>query len=104
VADLGPFAYLDAAATVDPTSKTLTLCIINRHQENSTIAALMTVGGSITGSVQVYEVNGRSSTSVNSFDDPNAVGIREGTIQAARGKLNYRFPAHSVTVLKAAYE
>ena len=37
---------------------------------------------------------------MNSFAAPGVVDVRESTVQAPGGRLECRFPAHSVSVLR----
>jgi len=48
----------------------------------------------------VSEVNGASPEVMNSFERPNAVGVKEQRLDVAGPSFEYTFPAHSVTVLR----
>jgi alpha-L-arabinofuranosidase len=47
-----------------------------------------------------YEVNGGNPDIVNSFEQPQAVGVQEHHLDLAGQDVTYTFPAHSLTVLK----
>ena len=104
LAGLEPFDYLDAAATIDPGTHTLTLCVVNRHPELDLMAELVLRHGEARGKGEVYEINGPSVTARNSFDEPGVVGVTHDTWPVRGSRLDYTFRAHSVTVLKAVYE
>ena len=49
------------------------------------------------------EVNGPDVAAVNSFENPGAVDVREHRRTAEGRRLEHRFPAHSVNVLRFEY-
>jgi alpha-N-arabinofuranosidase len=99
VADLGPFPVLDAAATCDREGRRFTLAVVNRDRDRDVEATirLADVGGALRGTAHV--VNGPEPSTVNSFAEPDAVGVAEQPLRAADGRLQWSFPAHSATVL-----
>jgi alpha-N-arabinofuranosidase len=100
VADLGPFKLLDAVATCDPTGRKVTLAVVNRDKGREHRVTIQFVGGSARSGVTVAEVNGAGPDVVNSFDHPDAVGVREQQMRLGGSSFEYAFPAHSVTVLR----
>jgi len=114
VADLGPFALLDAAATCDPSGRDITLAVVNRDRERTVAAAVRLADGRIAPGAVAYEVTGASPEASNSFETPQAVGVRERRIvpqdgrqegrasgtQTGGDEIVYEFPAHSVAVLR----
>jgi len=100
VADLGPFAMLDASATCDVAAGTLTLFVVNRAQDRSHAATIDLSGAEISGAVQMSEVNGPTVAAMSSFERPDAVGARERRLEPRGGTLAYDFPAHSLSVLR----
>jgi alpha-N-arabinofuranosidase len=104
LADLGPFPYLDVAATADPKAHKLTLCVVNRHMESDLPADLVLLGGQVMGEGKRYEINGARVTTRNSFDEPAAVSVRQDNYRANGSQFSYRFPAHSVTALILTYQ
>jgi alpha-L-arabinofuranosidase len=100
VADLGPFKFLDAAATCDPTGRQVMLAVVNRDRDRSHQATVQLTGGSVAAGVQVSEVNGASPEVMNSFERPDAVGVKEQRLGLTGSSFEYTFPAHSVTVLR----
>lgn len=102
VADLGPFKLLDVAATRDEDRQEITLTVVNRDRENPIRADVILQDGKRVRSAQASEVNGAGIGAVNSFEQPNAVGVTEREVQLDGDLLAYAFPAHSVTVLRLA--
>jgi alpha-N-arabinofuranosidase len=101
--DLGPFDYLDVAATVDPGSHALTLCVVNRHLERALPAELLLHGGQATGQGEISEINGPDIAARNSFEQPDAVGVSQDVWDPKGARPDYTFPAHSISVLKVGY-
>ncbi len=100
VADLGPVAMLDASATCDVAAGALTLFDVNRDRDRSHAATIDLAGAKISGAVQVSEVNGSGVAAMNSFELPDVVGVRERRLEAGGNKLEYDFPANSLSVLR----
>jgi alpha-N-arabinofuranosidase len=100
VADLGPFKLLDAVATCDATGRQLTVVVVNRDRDREHRATIQLVGGIARSGVNVAEVNGAGPEAMNSFEQPEAVGVREGRVSLGGSTFEYVFPAHSVTLLR----
>ena len=100
VADLGPFQLLDVTATCDAAGSALTLAVVNRDKDQSHKATIDLGGAQVTGEIQVSEVTGPGVGAVNSFERPDAVGVRERTVDAQGRTLDYEFPAKSISVLR----
>jgi alpha-N-arabinofuranosidase len=94
VADLGPFALLDVAATC--TGAELCVAIVNRSRDQSVNASIEVVGRAIGSPLTAYVVNGPEPGSQNSFEQPEVVGVQQRTVDGASVDL----PAHSVTILR----
>jgi alpha-L-arabinofuranosidase len=102
VADLGPFPVLDAIATKSGPHDELMISVINRSPDDDVTAEIRIAGAADVTSAVVAEVNGTDWKVTNSFAQPEAVAVREGSIEKFSSGMKYRFPAHSVTVLTAA--
>lgn len=100
VSDLGPFKLLDVAATRDEGRQGITVTVVNRDQENPVRADVILQDGARARAARASEINGTSIGAVNSFEQPDAVGVFEREIHLDGGNLAYTFPAHSVTVLR----
>ena len=99
VADLGPFPMLDVTATCDQAGDTLVLGVVNRDRDRpiSTTIELQDGRSAVRG--VAYEVNGDGPEVLNTFERPDAVGVRERRLGSG-ACLDYEFPAHSVTLLR----
>jgi len=100
VADLGPFAMLDASATCDAGGGRLTLTVINRDRDRGHRASIELGGGAIKDDVTVEEVNGPGVDATNSFENPRAVDVRETRLSARGQRFEHEFPAHSISVMR----
>ncbi len=100
IADLGPFKLLDAVATCDATGRQVTLAVVNRDRDREHRASIQLVGRSARAGVTIAEVNGAGPDAMNSFEHPEAVGVREERMNLGGSTFEYVFPAHSVTVLR----
>jgi alpha-N-arabinofuranosidase len=97
VADLGPFQALDVVATRDEERRTLTVAVTNRHPAEAIEASVEVAGADGWAAGRVYEVGGRSPADANSFAQPTRVAVTERSLEASE---HYRFPPHSLTVLR----
>jgi alpha-N-arabinofuranosidase len=100
VADLGPFQLLDAVATCDAAGRELTLAVVNRDRDRSHAATIDLGAAAAADPVAVSEVNGPDVGATNSFEAPRLVDVRERRLAAGGSRLEYEFPAHSVTVAR----
>jgi alpha-N-arabinofuranosidase len=100
VADLGPFALLDATATCDTAAGTLTLAVVNRDRDRGHTATIDLGGAEVAEGLQVSEVTGPDVGATNTFEHPNAVGVRERRVELPGGKLEHEFPARSLSILR----
>jgi alpha-N-arabinofuranosidase len=98
VAELGPFSLLDVSGTLDPDSNALCIAVVNRSRDQALSTSIDLGGRTFSGPVSGSIVDGPSVSSVNSFEQPEAVSPRE--VHLEPGALTYDFPAHSVTVLR----
>jgi alpha-L-arabinofuranosidase len=100
VADLGPFSLLDATATCDASAGTLTLCVVNRDEYHGHTAAIDLGRVAVTGDLRVSEVTGPDVEATNSFERPDTVSVTERKVDASGARLDYEFPARSLSVLR----
>jgi alpha-L-arabinofuranosidase len=78
----------------------LTLAVVNRDPERDHTATVDLGDAAATGGIAVAEVNGSDVGAVNSFESPRAVDVRETWVAVEGRRFPYRFPAHSLTVLR----
>ena len=100
VADLGPFKVLDVTAVRDPKTRTVNVAVVNRDLRRDVEATLQIAGAPTDAAGLAYEVNAPSVECFNSFEGPDEVSVVERPLEAAGADFTYRFPAHSLTVLK----
>jgi alpha-N-arabinofuranosidase len=100
IADLGPFPFLDAAATCDAPGRAVVLSVVNRHRERDLEATVDLGATEVADGMAVAEVNGPDVAAENSFETPRTVDVREGRVDGGGRRFTYRFPAHSITFLR----
>jgi alpha-N-arabinofuranosidase len=100
IADLGPFRFLDASATCDPAGRQVTLAVINRDKDRPHTATIRFTGGAAMSGIDVAEVSGPEPSATNSFDRPDAVGVREHRMRTGGSQVEYAFPPHSLSMLQ----
>jgi alpha-N-arabinofuranosidase len=99
VADLGPFKALDACATTDAAGHEIIIAVINRDCERAIPTTFHLSDIAVQPEATIYEVNGSGPNAVNSFEEPQAVTVRESRHTFSDGTISYTFPAHSLTLL-----
>ena len=100
VADLGPFKFLDAVAVTDSGAGNVTLAVINRDLTRYVEAAIVIADTAGPVDAVAYEINASSVDAVNSIEAPQAVNVVERGAMSLGSSSIYRFPAHSLTVLR----
>src|SRR5437870_1948301 len=100
VADLGPFKLLEVAATCDTSGHDLTVAVVNLDRERAHAATVQLADGATMTGVAAYEVHGANPEVSNSFEQPEAVTVREQLLEVADHSFTYTFPAHSLTLLR----
>lgn len=102
--------YLDISATVNEKCDILTLCVVNRHKEES-IETNLELKKFLAGQGKIYEINGNKGPMISSLRatgptvedteyDPEVCFVQEKELNRAGEHFSYTFPAHSVTILK----
>ena len=98
VADLGPFPLLDAVAVIDSAGG-LGLAVVNRSLNEDITAPIAISDGRQPYRGVAYELNAGDVDALNSMSNPQAVTVAERPVGSSASSLEYRFPAHSLTVL-----
>lgn len=91
--------YIDISATTNEGGTMLTLAIVNRHPTAEIPVDFVLEGFSPQKSCEVYEVNGPSLDSTNTFDHPNDVTVKRRTLSGIASDFRQTFPAHSLSML-----
>jgi alpha-L-arabinofuranosidase len=74
------------------------LAVTNRDPVNAIPAALEIVGATRPVSARVFEINGPDVHANNSFEQPDAVNVRERALED--GAAQWVFAAHSISLLR----
>jgi len=90
---------LDVSATLDARGKRLAVNVVNRSKDQELTAEILLDAGRFAGPVKAEIINGPDVKSVNTFDAPDIVGVREASLQASGTRFETSFEPHSVTVL-----
>lgn len=91
--------YLDVSAVYNESDNRLILNVVNRHETSPVSAVIEIQTGEIKGKVIISEVNGNSTSSVNTSKEQN---VSINTLEKeGRGKIiHHDFSAHSFTQIK----
>jgi alpha-L-arabinofuranosidase len=100
VADLGPFALLDVAATCDREGHNLTVTVVNRAPDRAIPATIQLTDAVAERGIAVRTVSGAGPDAANSFAHPDTVGVSDQHLELGGATFDYAYPAHSVTVLR----
>ena len=98
----GPeIAYLDVSATRNPTAGEVFVNVLNRSKDRD-ITASIEAGGPVGPTVGVWQMNHPDLKATHTFGDDGRVRpvTREDTVTTRAGAFSYRFPAHSLTILR----
>ncbi|MBN1360672.1 MAG: hypothetical protein JW993_08775 [Sedimentisphaerales bacterium] len=90
--------YLDVSAAYD--NGQVTLCVLNRHQDQAMATNIICQEGRFTGSLEVYEVNGPDIKAMNDFGSEPVKMVQKPAVRASGQNLTYSFPPHSFTLMK----
>jgi alpha-L-arabinofuranosidase len=91
--------YLDVSATTDEKNQKLTLAVVNRHPTSDIAVDILIDGFKPQAAGDLYEVNGPSLDSTNTFAEPNNVVVKKRAISGAASSFQQTFAAHSLSVL-----
>jgi alpha-N-arabinofuranosidase len=101
---VGEFKYLDVSATYRPSSRELFINVLNRSRDQEMATRIESQAGRPASRVDVWELNHADLKATHTFGDDKKVRPVTRTIDVAvQGDgFVYRFPAHSLTILKVA--
>lgn len=100
IADLGPFAVLDVAASRDENRGRLTVSVVNRSADAPVEATIELAGATVRGEAVVHVVTGKAPETENSFAEPENVTAVTGREAVAGASVTRTFPALSHTVIE----
>jgi alpha-L-arabinofuranosidase len=92
--------YLDVSTTTDNDKKALSLAVVNRHRSQPIATTIHLRNARTDGNARVFEINGASAETENSFSQPNNVLIEQKSPISVGSTFDYSFPAHSISMLK----
>ncbi len=91
--------YLDVSATYQDDGEVI-INVVNRHKEEAITTDLLSQTGVFEGPFEVYEINGPTVKTRNSFEEQPIQTEQQDDLEASGDSFTYTFPAHSVTMLK----
>lgn len=90
--------YMDVSATYQ--NGQFALAVINRHRDQAITTEIISQEGDFEGKMQVFEINGAGIKSANDFDEEQVKTVEKSPVSPKGNKLTYRFPPHSLTIIK----
>ncbi|MBS7641538.1 hypothetical protein KEJ12_07920, partial [Candidatus Bathyarchaeota archaeon] len=91
--------FIDSSATITRDGRILYLYLVNRHEtEPAYIQTSFRGFKPLKGYMQT--VAGETIESKNTFEDPNAVKIEEGSVKVENGKAAFELKPHSVNIIR----
>ena len=96
----GAVPYLDVSAALS--EGMLVLNVVNRHQTEAVEADFEAQDAKFGGEFEVAEVNGPDIKAENDFGSTKVSATKRST-SASGGRLTYKFPPHSYTMLKGSF-
>lgn len=91
--------YLDVSATTDEGNQKLTLAVVNRHPTTDLAVDIVIEGFKPQSTCDLYELNGPSLDSSNTFAAPDTVAVKKRSISGAGAAFRQTFAAHSLSVM-----
>ena len=93
--------YLDVTAVLNDSSGVLVVNVVNRHETDAITADIVLQTGEFTGNVKVNEVSG-AIPAAGAARTEGSVSTATRDIKFKGSKINYSFPAHTLTQLQIA--
>ncbi|MFU8888231.1 MAG: alpha-N-arabinofuranosidase [Trueperaceae bacterium] len=90
---------LDVSATLDSASKRLAVYLVNRSQGETAETTVELQRGRFAAEGELHVINGPDIKAANTFDRPDAVGVRRSRVAAGGTALDLALEPHSVTAL-----
>lgn len=92
--------YLDVSAAYNAEMKEIIINVVNRHKEKDIEAEIISQDGAFSGQASIEEVNGPEIKATNSLQEQK-VKIVKKEIGVSGGRISYKFPPHSFTMIRA---
>ena len=102
VADLGPFALVDAAATVSADRRRLTLTLVNRNPDEAETAAIVLRDQAFSGPARIRTLTAERGGHSRALPDVEGAQLAEGSETGSGASLTLTLPAQSFTVVETA--
>ncbi len=92
--------YLDVTTVYSKETNTVYINVINRHQENTITAEIISSSGEFNGKAEAKLLTTNSLEESFSFDKQEQYMPEVKEINTTKNKLTFSFPAHSITQIK----
>jgi alpha-N-arabinofuranosidase len=95
----GDFRYLDVSASVNPTTRQVSVNVLNRSKDKDLTTEIESQSGEVAGDVQVWQMNHPDLKATHTYGDDQKVRPRTNRVNSTGKNIRYTFPAHSLTIL-----
>ncbi len=102
IADLGPFALVDVAATASADCARVAVTLVNRSQHEPEDTEIVLRDFDFDGPASVTTVTAEHGTSARLLPDIEAACVADGTEKPSGSRLTLTLPPQSFTVIEAA--
>jgi alpha-N-arabinofuranosidase len=96
----GQIPYLDVSATASKDGKSVYAAIINLHAARDIKAKISFDKWDFLTQAKVYGLYADDYLAENTFDNPNKLAVKEGTLNNISNGFDYVFKPHSVTIME----
>jgi len=103
LANIGPFSYLDVAATHAPGQKKVSAFIVNRHKDKEMLAEVEINRLNWSGTGRWTLITADQAIDHNWFDRADAIRLEEYAVTIRGGRVEIAVPAHSIAVFTFIY-
>jgi len=102
----GELNYLDVSSTWDPKRRALYVNVLNRSATRDILTRIENVEGRLAPAADIWQMYHEDLKATHTFGDDRRVRPRtwQETLKLERNGFSYRFPKHSLTILKLSVE
>jgi len=102
----GELNYLDVSSTWDPKRRALYVNVLNRSATRDILTRIENVEGRLAPAADIWQMYHEDLKATHIFGDDRRVRPRtwQETLKLERNGFSYRFPKHSLTILKLSVE